>query len=212
MIAHLCCAIFGLLAAQQATLPRRTHILEQTLAATFAPEAAFAVAAKARGRVELVGAVDPDAASLDLAGHIQRQIDIIAPDAGRQAIARIVRQRHRLFWRAERHRNQHRPKDFLLHDGRCRGYVGKERRRKEIALRWAGPRRLPERAALGHTLIDQALNLSNCAEETIAPISTALSSGSPRRSFSIRSRSLAIILSATFSCTSSREPAQHTCP
>ncbi|OLC08774.1 MAG: hypothetical protein AUH42_00660 [Gemmatimonadetes bacterium 13_1_40CM_70_11] len=47
---------------------------------------------------------------------------------------------------------------------------------------------------------------------TMAPMSTALSSGGPTRSFSIRARSLAISRWATPSCTNSREPAQQTCP
>ena len=47
---------------------------------------------------------------------------------------------------------------------------------------------------------------------TIAPMSTALSSGSPRRSASILVLSFAISRSATPSCTRMRDPAQHTCP
>ena len=46
----------------------------------------------------------------------------------------------------------------------------------------------------------------------IAPMSTALSSGSPTRSFSIRARSFASSLGATLSWTSRRDPAQHTWP
>ena len=53
---------------------------------------------------------------------------------------------------------------------------------------------------------------SSCTGAMIAPISTALSSGSPTRSFSMRARSLSSSASATLSCTSSREPAQQTWP
>ena len=53
---------------------------------------------------------------------------------------------------------------------------------------------------------------SSCTGATIAPMSTALSSGEPTRSFSIRARSFSTSRSAVPSCTSSREPAQHTCP
>ena len=51
---------------------------------------------------------------------------------------------------------------------------------------------------------------ASCSAETIAPISTALSSGGPTRSVSIRARSLVISRSCTPSCTSRRDPAQQT--
>src|SRR6266540_3246112 len=50
------------------------------------------------------------------------------------------------------------------------------------------------------------------AGATIAPMSIALSSGSPTRSLSIRARSFSISRAATPSCTSRREPAQQTWP
>ena len=53
---------------------------------------------------------------------------------------------------------------------------------------------------------------SSCTGATIAPMSTALSSGEPTLSFSIRARSLPMSGAATPSCTSRREPAQQTCP
>src|SRR5216117_3448474 len=53
---------------------------------------------------------------------------------------------------------------------------------------------------------------SSCTGATIAPISIALSSGGPTRSFSMRALSFVTRRSAIPSCTSSRDPAQHTCP
>jgi len=53
---------------------------------------------------------------------------------------------------------------------------------------------------------------SSCTGATIAPMSIALSSGGPTRSFSIRARSLATSRSAIPSWTRRRDPAQHTCP
>ena len=53
---------------------------------------------------------------------------------------------------------------------------------------------------------------SSCSPELTAPTSVFLSSGSPSRSFCIRSHSFASTTSATLSCTSSREPAQQTWP
>src|SRR5215203_1555833 len=51
-------------------LPGRTDVLIQPLFAAFATVAALAVAAKAGGRVEKVGAIDPDAARLEFGGHV----------------------------------------------------------------------------------------------------------------------------------------------
>jgi hypothetical protein len=52
----------------------------------------------------------------------------------------------------------------------------------------------------------------SCTGAMIAPMSTALSSGSPTRNVSIRPLSLATSRSATPSCTRIREPAQQTWP
>ena len=86
----------GLNVRAWALLPGRAQIFEQALAAPFAPEAALPVAAKTGGGVEQVGAVDPHRAGFELAGDIQRQVDIVAPDAGSQPVARVVRQVDRL--------------------------------------------------------------------------------------------------------------------
>ena len=53
---------------------------------------------------------------------------------------------------------------------------------------------------------------SSCSRELIAPMSVFLSSGSPRRSVPSRRLSRATTSSAIDSCTSRREPAQHTWP
>ena len=53
---------------------------------------------------------------------------------------------------------------------------------------------------------------SSCSFELIAPMSVFLSSGSPRRRVERRSFSRSTTSSWMFSCTSRREPAQHTCP
>src|SRR4051794_7256667 len=61
---------------------RRLDVLIQPFLAALTPEAALAVAAKASRRIEHVGRVDPDNASLDLARDIERQVDILAPNTG----------------------------------------------------------------------------------------------------------------------------------
>ena len=75
-----------------------------------APEAALAVAAEAAGGVEQVGAVDPHHAGLDLRRHIEREVDALAPDAGRQSVNGVVRQLDRFARRAEGHRASTGPK------------------------------------------------------------------------------------------------------
>ncbi len=53
---------------------------------------------------------------------------------------------------------------------------------------------------------------SYCTWSTMAPMSTALSSGDPIRNVCMRARIFSNSRSATRSCTSNREPAQQTCP
>jgi hypothetical protein len=108
-------------------------------APAFAAEAAFAVAAEAAGGVELVGAVDPHHAGLQARGHIQREADRLAPDAGRQAVARVVGQVHRLVRRAEGLHRQHRAEDLVLHDLAGGVHAGHQRGREVAALVGSAP-------------------------------------------------------------------------
>ena len=50
----------------------------------------FAVAAEAAGGVEHVGAVDPDDAGLDLRRDVEREVDVLAPHDGGEAVAGVV--------------------------------------------------------------------------------------------------------------------------
>src|SRR6266542_2636785 len=138
---------------------RRLEVLVQPFLAALTPKAALAVAAKAGRRIEHVGRVDPDYASLDLARDIERQVDILAPDAGGQAEAGIVGQRHRLGRRAEGGCDQHGPEDLDLGDRGGGRDIGEQRGRKEVALGWAGPGWLPHGCALGTALLDKPLDL-----------------------------------------------------
>src|SRR5690606_28754396 len=114
-----------------AARPRGPQILEHALPAAFAPEAALFVPAEARGRVKPIGGVDPHYACLHLGGHVQGQVDVFRPDAGGQAVGRVVGQLHRLDGRAERHADQYRAENFHLGHGRCRRHAGQERGRVE---------------------------------------------------------------------------------
>src|SRR3954471_8337922 len=73
-------------------LPARLHVLPETFPAALAAEAALAIAAEAGGGVEEVRAVDPHGAGLDLGGEVQGEVDVLRPEARRQAVARVVHQ------------------------------------------------------------------------------------------------------------------------
>ena len=88
-------------------------VLGQTFTAALAAEAAFAIAAEARGGVEHVGRIDPDDASLDAGGYLKRAIDVLRPDGRREAVARVVGESDRLVRRSEGGGDEHRPEDLL---------------------------------------------------------------------------------------------------
>ena len=139
------------------------YVFVESLPATLTPVAALAEAAKARRGVEQVGAVDPHDTRFDLTRDIERQVQVVAPDACRQAEPGVVGQRHRLGRGTERHRHQDRTEDLdLRHRGR-RLDTGQQRRRIEVPLRRAGPRWLPQRRALVDALLDQVFDLLQLA-------------------------------------------------
>jgi hypothetical protein len=45
---------------------------------------------------------------------MKRHVDVLAPHAGSQSVDSVVRKFDGLAWRAERHRSEHRAKNFLL--------------------------------------------------------------------------------------------------
>ncbi len=139
-------------------LPPRPHVLPQPFLAAFAPEPALAVAAEAGRGVELVGAVDPHRAGLDLGGDLQGEVDVLGPDARGETEAGVVGELQGFFRGAEGHRHQHRAEDLHLRDGRRRGDVGEQGRRIEPAFARTAPRRLPERGAFLDPLADQTLD------------------------------------------------------
>src|SRR6185369_5458034 len=91
----------------------------ETLTAAFATEAAFLVAAERRARVELVERVAPDDAGLQLRRHVEDLRALVGPDAGGEAVHRVVRFLDRFVRRAERHDRQDRAEDlFARHAAR----------------------------------------------------------------------------------------------
>src|SRR5262245_12273971 len=88
----------------------------QALAATLAAEARLLVAAERRRRVEAVERVVPDDAGTQALGEPQDARALVGPDAGRQAVARVVGLLDRLLGRAEGQHRQHRAEDLLARD------------------------------------------------------------------------------------------------
>src|SRR5882672_981885 len=107
--------------------PGRLEIFKQAFPAAFAAIAAFAVTAKSAGRIEEVGAVDPDHPSLELRSHVQSHVDTLAPDTSGQTIHRVVTELDGLAGRSESHGGQHRTENLLLGDHRRGMYVAEQR-------------------------------------------------------------------------------------
>ena len=87
----------------------------QTFPAAFAPKSAVAHASEPGGGIEHIRAIYPDHASGQFRCDVQRQIDVLRPHGRGKAIARVVGHFYGLSGGPERRCDQHRPKDFLLH-------------------------------------------------------------------------------------------------
>ena len=111
----------------------RGKIFEHAFAAALAAEAALAIAAEAAGGVEHVGAVDPDDAGLELRRDMQREVDVLAPHRGGEAVARVVGELDRFLGGAEGHGRQHRAEHLFLRQDVGRRNAGRQRRQIEIA-------------------------------------------------------------------------------
>jgi len=106
------------------------------------------------GCVELVGAVDPHDSGLYLRGKVERDVDVLAPDARCEAVDGVVGQLGCFGRRAERHGDEDWTEDFFLDDCRPGMNVGEQSGREKAALLRQRIARLPAARALGHTCID----------------------------------------------------------
>src|SRR5690606_27579428 len=144
----------------EARLEGGPEVLEHALVPALAAEAALPVAAEAGGGVELVGRVDPHHAGLELRCDVEGEVDVLGPDAGGEAVARVVGQLDGLLRRAEGEADDDRPEDLLLSYGRGWRDVGEQGRRVVPALLRNGPAGLEAVGAVGLALLDQALDLA----------------------------------------------------
>ena len=135
--------------------PGRLHVLPQPLEPALAAVAALAVPAEAGGRVEHVRAVDPHRAGLHPRRDVEREVDVLRPQAGGETVARVVGELDGFVRRAEGHQRDDGAEDLDPRHGAGRLDVGQQRGRIEPALLGAAPRRLPQRRALLLALLDQ---------------------------------------------------------
>src|ERR1043165_1298730 len=68
----------------------RFDVFPHAFSPTFAPETRLAIATKPRGGIEQVGRVHPHHARLDLGRDVEREVDVLRPHAGGQAVGRVV--------------------------------------------------------------------------------------------------------------------------
>src|SRR4051794_7240998 len=105
----------------------------EAVAAAFAAEAGFLVAAE-RGRgIEAVERVRPDDPGAEAFGHPEDARALLRPDAGAEAVRRVVRLLDRLLGRAEGQDREHRPEDLLLRDAVALRNVREDGRREPVA-------------------------------------------------------------------------------
>ena len=77
--------------------------------------------------------VDPDGAGLDLRDQLHHSAQVIAPEAGGQAVAAVVDHLQPLFEGVVGHHGQHRAEDLFLNAGHALLHVGEHGRGDEVA-------------------------------------------------------------------------------
>src|SRR6476646_498519 len=92
------------------------QVLAQGLQPQVVAGAALLVSAERRLRRVDPVLVDPDRPGLQPMRHAVCAPDVARPDPGRQPVAHVVRDPHRLVLTVERHDHDHRPEDLLLRD------------------------------------------------------------------------------------------------
>src|SRR5918996_1606541 len=127
--------------------------------APLAAEARLAVAAEGRGRVEAVVRVRPDDAGAQPLRHGEDAGALLRPDAGREAVGRVVRLLDGLVGRAEGQHGQDGPEDLLLGDAVALGHVREDGGREPPALLRQAAGRLVDLGALLLPARDELLDL-----------------------------------------------------
>src|SRR5262249_3107570 len=113
-------------------------VVGHRLQALVAAEARLLVAAPGLGHVTLVEAIDPDHARLAVAAGADRGMQVPRPDAGGEAVDRIVGDLDRLVDAAEGNDGADRPEDLLARDPHPVVDADEQRRLDIAALLQAG--------------------------------------------------------------------------
>ena len=92
------------------------EVIETAFAPPFATKTAFLLSAESDRGIQLVGSVDPNHAGLQMGGDLKRLIDGLAPDAGRQSIARMIGQLDRFIMGTKTHCDDDWTENFLTCD------------------------------------------------------------------------------------------------
>src|SRR5690606_13754414 len=107
----------GLLGRRNGGIPSRgLEVCGEAVAATLAAVAGLLVAAEGARGVEAVEGVRPDDARAQLVGNGEDAAALLAPDAGGEAVGRVVGLRDRLRGRAEGQHREDRAEDLVAGD------------------------------------------------------------------------------------------------
>src|SRR5689334_23007606 len=102
------------------------------MAAALTAEAGLLVAAERGARVEAVVRVRPHDSGAEALRHPENPRPLLGPDAGAEAVGRVVRLLDRFLRRAERQDRKDGPEDLLLRDAVALRDVREDRRREPV--------------------------------------------------------------------------------
>src|SRR2546430_6941740 len=122
------------LTSRRVTASVESQVRLEAVAAALAAEAGLLVAAERRRRVEPVVRVRPDDPRAQALGHPENPRALLRPDAGAEAVRRVVRLFERFLGRAERQDREHRAEDLLLRDPVALRDVREHGRDEPVAL------------------------------------------------------------------------------
>src|SRR3954454_18589134 len=149
----------GSRSATEGLRPVEGEVRLDAVPAALAAVAGLLVAAERGGRVEAVEGVRPDDARAHALRHPEDARALLRPDAGAQAVGRVVRLLDRLVRRAEGEDAQHRAEDLLLRDAVALRDVREHGRHEPVALLGQAARRLVDLRAFFGAGRDELLNL-----------------------------------------------------
>ncbi|CAM5732230.1 hypothetical protein SALBM311S_01608 [Streptomyces alboniger] len=182
----------------------------------FAPEAGLLEAAPFRLRYVGVVVVDPDRAEPQPPRDPGSLGLVARPDGAGEAVDGVVRDAYHLVLAGEALDREHRPEGLLLDDRHPCGALVQHGRRIVEAVVEARPGRARTTASQDRSLLqalgDIRLDLRAVRRRDGGPVCDCSSNGPPRRMIRARRTTSSTNRSCSESSTSSRAPAEQTCP